>query len=47
MAKRRARTQISNLIPDHQKSKIALISLHVSDVPYIVGKLSTRATPLL
>jgi hypothetical protein len=47
MAKRRVRNQSANLIPEHQKSIIALIYLRASGVPHIVGKLSTRDTTLL
>jgi hypothetical protein len=50
MAKRRAGNQIGNLTPltfDHYKSRIALISLRVGDVPHTIGKLSTRAKTLL
>jgi hypothetical protein len=44
MAKRRAESQIDSLIPNHQKSRIALIYLCTSGMQHIVGKLSTRAT---
>ncbi len=47
MAKRRAKSQIGNLIPQHYKSRIAPISLRASGLPYVVGKLLTRATTLL
>jgi hypothetical protein len=47
MAQRRAKSQSANLIPNHQKSGIALIYLHASGVPHIVGKFSTRDTTLL
>jgi len=47
MTQRRAKSQNANLIPNHQRSKIALIYLRASGVPHIVGKLSTRDTTLL
>jgi hypothetical protein len=47
MAKRRARTQIGNLIPDHQKLGIASISLRVGDVWHIIEKFSMKATSFL
>jgi hypothetical protein len=40
-------SQIANLTPDQKKSGIDPIYLAASDVPHIVGKLSTRATTLL
>jgi hypothetical protein len=36
MAKKRARSQISNTFPNQLKVGIALISLHVGGVPHIV-----------
>ncbi len=47
MAKRKARSQTSNLSPDHRKSRIDPIPLCVSGVRHVVGKLSTRATTLV
>jgi len=47
MAKRKAGSQIANLIPDHKKSGIDPIYLAVGGVPHIVEKLSMRATTLL
>jgi len=47
MAKRRAGSQIASLTPDHKKSGIDLIYSAAGGVPYIVGKLSTRAITLL
>jgi len=47
MAKRRARSRIANLTSDHKKSGIDPIYLASRGVPYIVGKLSTRAITLL
>ncbi len=47
MAKRKAKSQIGNLTPNHSKSGIDLIPMHVDDVQHTVGKLSTRATTLL
>jgi len=46
MAKRKARSQIGNLILDHKKLEINLISMHVDGVQHIVEKLSMRATIL-
>jgi hypothetical protein len=46
MAKGRAKSQIGNLTPDHKKLGIALISLHVGDVPHTVENFSTRDTTL-
>jgi hypothetical protein len=39
MAKRKVESQIVNLIPDHKKSGITLISLRAGGVSHIVGKL--------
>jgi hypothetical protein len=47
MAKRKAKSQIGNLTPDHQKSKIVLIFLRASGMPHIIEKVLTRATTLL
>jgi hypothetical protein len=47
MAKRKARSQIDNLIPDHKKSGIDPISLHAGAVQHAVEKLSMKATPWL
>jgi len=47
MAKRRARSRTASLTPDHKKSRIDPIYLAAGGVPYIVEKLSTRATFLL
>jgi hypothetical protein len=43
MAKRKARSQIANLTPDHYKSIITLISLCLGDVQHIVGKIWMKA----
>jgi len=47
MAKRRAGSQIANLILNHKKSGIALISLYVGGVPHTIRKLSMSVTTLL
>jgi hypothetical protein len=47
MGKRKARSQIGTLTPDHKKSRIDPIYLAADNVPHTVGKLSTRATTLL
>jgi hypothetical protein len=47
MAKRKARSQIANLTPDHKKLGIDLIYLFAEGMQQTVGKLSTRATTLL
>jgi hypothetical protein len=47
MAKRKARSQIASLTPDHKKSGIDPIYLAVGVVRHIVEKLLTRATTLL
>jgi hypothetical protein len=46
MAKRRADSQIDNLIPNYQKSGIAWISLHAGGVQHIIEFFLTRATTL-
>jgi hypothetical protein len=47
MAKRKVRSQIGSLTPNHQKSGIDPTRMHTGGVQHIVGKLSTRATSLL
>jgi hypothetical protein len=47
MAKRRVRSQITNLTPDQKKSRIDPIYLSTDNVRHTVGKLSTKATTLL
>jgi hypothetical protein len=47
MTKRRAGSQIDNLIPNHKKSRIDSISLHPGGVKHTVRKLLTRAITLL
>jgi hypothetical protein len=47
MAKRKARSQIDNLISNHKKSGIDLISLRAVGMQHTIGKLLTRATTLL
>jgi hypothetical protein len=47
MAKRRAGSQIANLIPDHKKLGIDPIYLAAGGVPHIIEKLSMRVTTLL
>jgi len=47
MAKRRAGSQIANLTPNHQKSRIDLIYLTIGGVQHTVGKLWTGATTFL
>jgi hypothetical protein len=47
MAKRRAGSRTASLTSDHKKSGINPIYLASGGVPYIVEKLSTRATTLL
>jgi hypothetical protein len=47
MAKRKARSQISNLTLDHKTSGIDPIYLFANNVPHTIGNLSTRATTLL
>jgi hypothetical protein len=47
MAKRKAGSQIANLILDHKKSGIDPIYFIIGGVPHIVGKLLTRATTFL
>ncbi len=46
MAKRKARSQTSNLTPNHIKLGIDPIPLRAGGVWHVVGKLSTRATTL-
>jgi hypothetical protein len=47
MAKRKAGSQIINLILDHGKSRIDPIPLRVGDMQHAVEKLSTKATTLV
>jgi len=47
MAKRKVRSQIGSLTPDHKKSGIDLTPMCADGVRYTVGKFSTRATTLL
>jgi hypothetical protein len=47
MAKRKARSQINNLTPDHQKSRIDPTPRRAGEVQHAVEKLLTRATSLL
>ncbi len=47
MAKRRADSQIDNLISDHSKLGIAPISLRAGGIRHTIGKIPTRATMLL
>jgi hypothetical protein len=47
MAQKRVGNQIGNLISDHYKSRITLISLRLGDVLHTVGNFLTRATILL
>jgi len=47
MVERRARSQISNLTPDHKKSGIDPILVCAGGVRHTVGKLLRRATSLL
>jgi hypothetical protein len=44
MAKKKARSQIGNLILDHKKLGINPISMRADGVQHIVEKLSMRAT---
>jgi hypothetical protein len=44
--KKKARNQISSLTPNHEMSRINLISVHVGGVRHTIGKISTRATTL-
>jgi hypothetical protein len=46
MAKRKAGSQIENLILDHEMSRIDPISVRAGGVRHTVGKLSTRTTTL-
>jgi hypothetical protein len=47
LAKRKVRSQIGNLTPDHEKSRIDPIPLCASGMQQNVGNLSKRATTLL
>jgi hypothetical protein len=47
MVQKKAKSQSANLVPNHQKSGIALIYLCGSGMPYIIEKLSTNDTNLL
>jgi hypothetical protein len=47
MAKRRAKSQIGNLTPDHKKSGIDPIYLAADNVQHTVGNFLMRATTLL
>jgi hypothetical protein len=47
MAKRKAESQIHNLILNHKKLRIDPIPSHVGGVRHAIGKLSMRATTLL
>jgi hypothetical protein len=47
MAKRKVRSQIGSLTPNHQKSGIDPISLCAGGVQHVVEKLSTKAIALL
>ncbi len=47
MAKRKARSRIASLTPDHKKLGIDPIYLAAGAVPHIVGKLSTIVITLL
>jgi hypothetical protein len=47
MTKRKAGSQIGNLTPDHGKLGIDSITLRVSVMQHIIGKVSTRAIILL
>jgi hypothetical protein len=47
MAKRKAKSQIGSLTPDHGKSGIDPIPLRAGGVQHVVGKLSIRATTLV
>jgi hypothetical protein len=47
MAKRKAGSQIGNLIPNHGKSRIDPIPLRAGGVRHVVGKNLTRATTLV
>jgi hypothetical protein len=46
MAEKKVVSQSVNLTPNHYKLGLAMSYVHVKGVPYIVGKLSTRATTL-
>jgi hypothetical protein len=47
MVKKKAKSQSANLVPDHQKSGIALIYLRGNGMSHIIEKLSTKDTNLL
>jgi hypothetical protein len=47
MAKRKVKSQIHNLIPDHKKLRIDPIPLREGGVRHTVGKLSTKVTSFL
>jgi hypothetical protein len=47
MAKRKVKSQIGNLTPDHKTSEIDPISLRSGGVQYAIENISTRATTLL
>jgi hypothetical protein len=47
MAKRRTRSQTSNLTPDHKKSRVDSIYFSAEGVRHTFGKLLRRATTLL
>jgi hypothetical protein len=47
MAKRKAKSQIVNLIPDQKKLGIDPIYLSAYNMQHTIGKLSTRDTTLL
>ncbi len=47
MGKRKVKSQIGNLTPEHKPSRIDPISLHAGGVRHAVGKLLTRDTTLI
>jgi hypothetical protein len=47
MAKRKGGSQIGNLTPDHQKSRIDPTPMRAGGVRHTIGKLSMRATTML
>jgi hypothetical protein len=47
MVKRKARSQIGSLTPDHKKSGIDPTSMRVGGVRHSVEKLLTKATTLI
>jgi hypothetical protein len=47
MPKRKARSQTTNLTPNHKKLGISPIYLHAGGVPHTFEKLSMRATTFL